>query len=775
MLKGKGQRSFEDIWPQMRPIVLKLLQQETVSQAEWQDLFYGVHLVCLWDDKGATKIYDCLRDDIVKFIIQAQKRVQVEREEQALLKSYIIEWRKFFTQSSYLPLPFRQLESTLQGKSSSSSNNSSSNSQKKGCSEESIVRKLMLDSWNENIFRDIKDRLQDSAMKMVHAERNGDSFDSQLVIGVRESYVNLCSNPEDKLEIYRENFEAAYLTATAEFYRLKANEQQQLNGVQIFMRYADMKLREEEARAKRYLEPSSFPPLAQCCVNVLIGDHLNTLLAECAPLIKSGETERLNLMFRLLDRVQGGVDPMLRDLENHIVSAGLADMIAAADIITQDSEKYVERLLELFKRFSILVKEAFNDDPRFLTARDKAFKNVVNDTTVFKLELPVAITARGIKTTTPESKCPELLANYCDMLLRKTPLSKRLTSEQIESRLRDVLLVLKYVSNKDVFMRYHKVHLTRRLILDSSADSEKEEDMVEWLREVGMPADYVNKLARMFQDIKVSEDLNTQFKSSTTRHDTINIKILNAGAWARYSERVSVSLPLELEDYIPDVEDFYKKKHSGRKLQWYHHMSNGTITFVNNIGRFDLDVTTFQMAVLFAWNQRPYEKVSYENLRLATELPDPELRRTLWSLVAFPKLKRQLLLMDPVCVASKDFSENTVFWVNQEFAIIKNGKMQRRGKLNLIGRLQLSTERSQQEDNQSIVQLRILRTQEAIIKIMKMRKRINNAALQAELVDILKNMFLPSKKMIKEQLEWLIEHKYMRRDDDDINTFIYVA
>lgn len=41
------------------------------------------------------------------------------------------------------------------------------------------------------------------------------------------------------------------------------------------------------------------------------------------------------------------------------------------------------------------------------------------------------------------------------------------------------------------------------MILDSSADSEKEEDMVEWLREVGMPADYVNKLARMFQDIKV--------------------------------------------------------------------------------------------------------------------------------------------------------------------------------------------------------------------------------------------------------------------------------
>lgn len=46
---------------------------------------------------------------------------------------------------------------------------------------------------------------------------------------------------------------------------------------------------------------------------------------------------------------------------------------------------------------------------------------------------------------------------------------------------------------------------------------------------------------------------------------------------------------LELEDFIPDIEDFYRKKHSGRKLQWHHHMSNGTITFNTNIGRFDLD------------------------------------------------------------------------------------------------------------------------------------------------------------------------------------------
>lgn len=41
--------------------------------------------------------------------------------------------------------------------------------------------------------------------------------------------------------------------------------------------------------------------------------------------------------------------------------------------------------------------------------------------------------------------------------------------------------------------------------------------MVEWLRDVGMPADYVNKLARMFQDIKVSDKENSAAKFNYRR------------------------------------------------------------------------------------------------------------------------------------------------------------------------------------------------------------------------------------------------------------------
>lgn len=67
----------------------------------------------------------------------------------------------------------------------------------------------------------------------------------------------------------------------------------------------------------------------------------------------------------------------------------------------QDSEQYVEKLLDLFQRFSLLVKDAFNEDPRFLTARDKAYKQVVNDTGVFKLELPSKMVSEIIEFIYP--------------------------------------------------------------------------------------------------------------------------------------------------------------------------------------------------------------------------------------------------------------------------------------------------------------------------------------------------------------------------------------
>ena len=46
----------------------------------------------------------------------------------------------------------------------------------------------MLQSWNNSIFLNVRDKLLLAAMKFLYAERNGEAFDSQLVVGVRESF-----------------------------------------------------------------------------------------------------------------------------------------------------------------------------------------------------------------------------------------------------------------------------------------------------------------------------------------------------------------------------------------------------------------------------------------------------------------------------------------------------------------------------------------------------------------------------------------------------------
>lgn len=57
----------------MRPIVLKLLKQKSVTPHEWHELFYSVHLVNIWEENGASKVVEALREDISDFIKQAQQ------------------------------------------------------------------------------------------------------------------------------------------------------------------------------------------------------------------------------------------------------------------------------------------------------------------------------------------------------------------------------------------------------------------------------------------------------------------------------------------------------------------------------------------------------------------------------------------------------------------------------------------------------------------------------------------------------------------------------
>ena len=50
-------------------------------------------------------------------------------------------------------------------------------------------------------------------------------------------------------------------------------------------------------------------------------------------------------MFGLMDRVSDGIAPMLKYLEDHIIQAGLADMMVAAELITQVPSHITEYVL----------------------------------------------------------------------------------------------------------------------------------------------------------------------------------------------------------------------------------------------------------------------------------------------------------------------------------------------------------------------------------------------------------------------------------------------
>ena len=66
-----------------------------------------------------------------------------------------------------------------------------------------------------------------------------------------------------------------------------------------------------------------------------------------------------------------------------------------------------------------------------------------------------------------------------------------------------------------------------------------------------------------------------------------------------------LSLPPELKRVLSKAEDIYHRYigNIGKTLHWHHRMTSATIHFTNESGEYYLDVTAFQMALPFAWNE----------------------------------------------------------------------------------------------------------------------------------------------------------------------------
>lgn len=58
---------------------------------------------------------------------------------------------------------------------------------------------------------------------------------------------------------------------------------------------------------------------------------------------------------------------------------------------------------------------------------------------------------------------------------------------------------------------------------------------------------------------------------------------------------------------------------------------------------------------------------------------------------------------------------------------------------------------------------------------MKARKELHYEALKTATIEAVKNHFVPEVSSIKKRIQGLVEQEYLRRDETDMNLYIYVA
>ncbi len=63
----------------------------------------------------------------------------------------------------------------------------------------------------------------------------------------------------------------------------------------------------------------------------------------------------------------------------------------------------------------------------------------------------------------------------------------------------------------------------------------------------------------------------------------------------------------------------------------------------------------------------------------------------------------------------------------------------------------------------------------AIVRVMKGKKELTYEQLKTATIEAVKRHFVPDVAMIKKRIEGLVEQDYLRRDEDDINKYYYVA
>jgi len=307
--------------------------------------------------------------------------------------------------------------------------------------------------------------------------------------------------------------------------------------------------------------------------------------------------------------------------------------------------------------------------------------------------------------------------------------------------------------------------LAKRLIHGTSASEDLEGTMIGKLKST-CGYEYTSKLQRMFTDMSLSRDLLERFKSHVEDKGLdlgvdFSVLVLATGSWPLQPPSTNFSIPKELQGCESLFHKFYQAQHSGRKLNWLHQLSKGELKtryLASNKAGYTFQTSTYQMGILLSFNNE--EIMTAEDIQIATQLTDAALKTTLLSLA-----KAKVLNMEP---DEEEIQKTHKFSLNKQFK-------SKRTKVNINVPVPSQVKEEIDSAHKTVEEDRKLAIQAAIVRIMKMRKRLQHTNLISEVVSQLQTRFKPKITQIKKCIDILIEKEYLERVEGQKDMYSYVA
>eukprot|EP01116_Phalansterium_solitarium_P016027 TRINITY_DN3623_c0_g1_i1.p1 TRINITY_DN3623_c0_g1~~TRINITY_DN3623_c0_g1_i1.p1 ORF type:complete len:724 (-),score=229.24 TRINITY_DN3623_c0_g1_i1:473-2644(-) len=475
------------------------------------------------------------------------------------------------------------------------------------------VYDLGLKIFRETVARSarIKDRLLKTILELVKKERSSEPVQRGLLKNITQMLIDLGINSRS---VYEDDFERPFLDESASFYRLESQEFITGNSCSDYMRKVEARLKEEVDRVKHYLDQSTEPKIRGVVEQELIANHLKTLIEmESSGMIfmlKEDKVEDLHRMFQLFGRVTTGHAQMREIMGGHVQDTGKG--LIMDEEKQKDHLALVQTLLEMKDKYDRLLVSAFNNDKPFMQTLNTAFETFIN----------------------LNPKSPEFISLFIDEKLKKG--MKGANDEEVDVILDKVMMLFRFIQEKDVFEKYYKQHLARRLLLGRSVSDDAERSMIGKLKtECGYQ--FTSKLEGMFTDMKLSADTMDNFRAflrnereSPLGSVDLTVSVLTTGYWPTQNVG-SCNLPAEILKCCEVFKNFYLKAHNGRRLTWQTNMGTADLKAAFQAKKHELTVSTYQMVLLLLFNDRT--ELSFKELRDMTGISAPDLKRSLMALI----------------------------------------------------------------------------------------------------------------------------------------------